>query len=152
MIEFDRVIIYFFGKKAIILLNETEIRPVITVIILFVLGAVAWFGFFAKNKSPRSFKTNAVLPKEVIVKLDKNGFFPKLVTIKTGTAVRWENVSGDKQTVNSDDYPTNQLHRELNFGMFNTGSSVVYVFTKAGTYGYHNQLNHAQTGEIIVTK
>jgi len=133
-------------------MKQRYILPV-AVIILLILGAVLWLGFFTKGKpTDRSFRTNVVLPKEIIVKLDKNGFSPKEVTIKTGTAVRWENVSGDKQTVNSDNYPTNQLHKELNFGIFNNGSSVVYIFKTSGTYGYHNQLNHEQSGEIIVTK
>jgi plastocyanin len=82
-----------------------------------------------------------VLPKEVTITLDKNSFSPAVVTIKVGSAVRWKNVSGDKQTVNSDDYPTNQLHKELNFGVFNSGSTVVYTFTKPATYGYHNQFH-----------
>lgn len=120
--------------------------------ILLILTAVLWIGFSTKGQSSKSLKNNKALPKEVIIQLDKNGFSPKEVTIKTGTAVRWKNVSGDKQTVNSDDYPTNQLHRELNFGIFNNGSSVVYIFTKAGTYGYHNQLHHEQSGKIIVTE
>ena len=130
-------------------MKRRYVLPII-IIVLLVLGIVLWIGFFTKNGSPRSFRTNAVLPKEVIVKLDKNGFSPKEITIKTSTAIRWENVSGAKQTVNSDDYPTNQLHKELNFGVFNNGSSVVYIFTKTGTYGYHNQLNHEQAGKIIV--
>ena len=119
---------------------------------MLVLGTVLWIGSFTKNKPSRSFRTNAVLPKEITIQLDMNGFKPNVVTIRVGTAVRWINESGDKQTVNSDDYPTNQLHKELNFGIFNNGSSVVYLFTKIGTYGYHNQLNHVQSGEIIVTK
>ncbi len=92
------------------------------------------------------------LPKEVTVTLDKNEFSPKKVTINVGSAVRWKNISGKAQTVNSDNYPTNQLHKELNFGVFNSGSSVVYTFTKPGTYGYHNQLHHEQEGKIIVTQ
>ena len=92
------------------------------------------------------------LPKEVTVTLTKDGFSPATVTIKTGSAVRWKNTSGDKQTVNSDNYPTNQMHRELNFGVFNDGATVVYIFKKPGTYGYHNQFHKEQTGKIIATE
>jgi plastocyanin len=124
---------------------------------LLVSGAIIFlvFGFFLlKGSNTTQTKTitkqSAPLPKEVTVTLDKNGFNPKEVKIKVGTAVRWINQSGDKQTVNSDDYPTNQLHKELNFGIFNNGSSVVYIFKISGTYGYHNQLRHEQSGKIIV--
>lgn len=94
----------------------------------------------------------AALPKEETIMLDKNGFSPKSITVKVGTAVRWKNVSGDKQTVNSDNYPTNQLHKELNFGIVSSGSSVVYIFKTPGIYGYHNQFHPEEKGTIVVTK
>lgn len=103
------------------------------------------------NKSVVSrVKQKPVLPKEVGIVLDKNGFIPSQVTITIGTAVRWKNESGARQTVNSDNYPTNQLHKELNFGVIANGSSVVYTFTKHGVYGYHNQFSSHQAGKIIV--
>jgi plastocyanin len=125
--------------------------------LFIVLGLVIITGFFLLNVTHKSqpktiTKQSAPLPKEVTVTLDKNGFKPNVVTVKVGTAVRWTNISGDKQTVNSDNYPTNQLYRELNFGIFNNGSSVVYIFKTPGTYGYHNQLHHEQSGKVIVTK
>jgi len=94
----------------------------------------------------------APLPKEVTITLTKNGFTPSQVTINIGSAVRWKNKSGAQETVNSDNYPTNQLHKELNFGVFSNNSSVVYTFTKPGTYGYHNQLHPSQHGKIIVVQ
>ncbi len=100
----------------------------------------------AKSSTSR----RAPLPKEITVILNKNGFTPNIVTIKVGSAVRWKNASGSQQTVNSDNYPTNQLHKALNFGVFNNSSSVVYTFTKPGTYGYHNQFHHEQEGKVIV--
>lgn len=102
------------------------------------------------NSSSALKKENTMVPKEITVTLDKNGFSPKEVTINKGVAVRWRNKSGKQQTVNSDNYPTNQLHKELNFGVFNNESSVIYIFTKEGTYGYHNQLNPDQKGTIVV--
>jgi plastocyanin len=104
-----------------------------------------------QNTSPKSSTAKrAPLPKEATVTLGKNGFSPAQVTIRVGSAVRWKNESGAQQTVNSDNYPTNQLHKELNFGVFANGSSVVYTFTKPGIYGYHNQFHHEQEGKVIV--
>lgn len=127
-------------------------------LIILLVVAFAGLGIFSwrsqQQKSTNQIKQvkskPRILPKEATVTLDKKGFSPAEVTIKVGSAVRWKNVSGDKQTVNSDDYPTNQLHRELNFGVFNSGSTVVYTFTKPGTYGYHNQFHHEQSGKVIV--
>ncbi len=127
----------------------------LVVVVIFLLGFVAWNTFNNKNQTTQSNQNsgkNKPLPKEILVQLDKNGFSPKEVTIKKGTAIRWKNTSGKPQTVNSDEYPTNQLHKELNFGVFNNGSSHVYVFAKPGTYGYHNQYHKEQKGKIIVTQ
>ncbi len=121
-------------------------------IIIFGGAVFFWKDFKQADQANKQIKHSPALPKEVTITLDKNGFSPKTVTIKVGGAIRWKNMSGDKQTVNSDDYPNNQLHRELNFGVFNNESTVVYTFTKSGTYGYHNQFKPEQKGEIIVTK
>jgi plastocyanin len=124
---------------------------IVAVLLVVLLGGF----FFLKGSKPTStppqpFKHPAALPKEVTVTLDKNGFTPKEVTIAVGSAVRWENTSGDKQTVNSDNFPTNQLHKELNFGVFANNSSVVYIFMHPGTYGYHNQFHPEQNGKVKV--
>ena len=101
-------------------------------------------------RSKQAQESTPVLP--VLIQLDKGGFTPKEVTIKPGTLVRWENISGASQTVNSNDYPTNQLHKELNFGIFNSRSSFMFVFSQTGSYGYHNQFHPDQQGTIIVKR
>lgn len=125
---------------------------------LFVLGIIIILSFGLSllkgsnnSQTKNLIKQSSPLPREITITLDKNGFKPNTVNIKVGTAIRWVNKSGDQQTVNSDDYPTNQLHKELNFGIFNSGSSVVYIFKTPGTYGYHNQLHPEQSGKIIAT-
>lgn len=139
-------------------MNKKHLLPVIIIIVVIILLLAGIFllkGTTHKtqtNNNTNTMKHVAPLPKEVTITLDKNGFSPTTVTIKVGSAVRWINKSGSQQTVNSDNYPTNQLHKELNFGVFNNGSSVTYTFTEQGTYGYHNQLHHEQEGKIIVEK
>ena len=122
------------------------------ILILLIISFLIWKELARKNYLNNTKKRIAALPKEATVILNKSGFTPKVVTIKAGGAVRWLNESGSQQTVNSDNYPTNKLHKELNFGVFNNSSSVVYTFTKPGNYGYHNQFHHDQEGKIIVEK
>lgn len=132
-----------------------EIVIFISILIAFILGLLFWKQLNNPNKTnyaTQKTKSVGVLPKEIQITLDKGSFNPKDTIIKVGTAIRWKNISGEKQTVNSDDYPSNQLHKELNFGVFNDGSSVVYIFTKPGTYGYHNQFHPEQKGVIQVTQ
>jgi plastocyanin len=134
-------------------MNKKYLLSGLLLLIVIIAGTIIWNGSIgnsSKGTTRSSESPRAPLPKEVTVTLDKNGFSPKEVTIKVGSAVRWKNVSGAKQTVNSDNYPTNQLHKELNFGLFNNNATVVYIFKKPGTYGYHNQLHPEQKGKIVV--
>ena len=136
-------------------MNKKYLLVGLLLLIVVIVSAVVWKGSnrnSSKGTTKPSESRRAQLPKEVTVTLDKNGFSPKTVTINAGSAVRWKNVSGAKQTVNSDNYPTNQLHGELNFGFFSNNSSVVYIFKKPGIYGYHNQLQPDQKGKIVVEK
>lgn len=123
-------------------------------IVIILVGIIVWKAPKHANTPPIKTKLNqrAPLPKEVTVTLTTNGFTPSQVTISVGSAIRWKNESGSQQTVNSDNYPINQLHRELNFGVFNNGSSVTHTFTTPGTFRYHNQFHHEQTGKIIVVR
>lgn len=125
---------------------------ILGLLLLLACGFFVWKALKSPQKPHSAARMSTMLPKEVTVTLDTTGFSPKEVTIKSGTAVRWKNATSKQQTVNSDDYPTNQLHKELNFGVFANGSSVVYIFKTLGTYGYHNQFHPEQKGEIIVTK
>lgn len=124
------------------------------IILLAIIFLVA--GFFikqsVKQKDTQTARLKHVnpIPKETTILLGKDGFSPKETQIKTRTALRWKNISGEKQTVNSDNYPTNQLHRELNLGIFNDNSTVIHIFSIPGTYGYHNQFHPEQTGKVIV--
>ena len=143
----------FFNPDILILMNKKYVMGISIAIIVILVGAFVVLKLDKHSQTVSQMSSvhhRAPLPKEITVTLSKTGFSPSIVTIKVGSAVRWVNKSGTQETVNSDNYPTNQLHRELNFGIFNNNSSVVHTFTKAGTYGYHNQLNHTQEGKIIV--
>ena len=136
-------------------MNRKPLISIGIIALVIIFGLLAWKTTKTSHQnSPTesSAAKRAPLPKEVTVILNKNGFSPKEVTINVGSAVRWKNESGSQETVNSDNYPTNQLHKELNFGVFNNGSSVVYTFTKPDTYGYHNQFHHEQEGKVIVVQ
>ncbi len=132
-------------------MNKKYLFVVGILVVIALIGLLSLRGIKHSNQvSSASTTPPKPLPKEVTVTLDKNGFTPNSITIKVGSAVRWINKSGSQETVNSDNYPTNQLHKELNFGLFANNSSVSHTFTKAGSYGYHNQLNPKQRGTITV--
>jgi plastocyanin len=87
---------------------------------------------------------------ETLVTYMKDGFSPSTVTIPVNTSVKFTNTSTISVSVNSDDYPTNQLYPQLNLGIMEKNESKIVRLTKTGIYTYHNQLNPKQTGKIIV--
>lgn len=88
--------------------------------------------------------------EEVMVSLTESGFTPKNLTIETGTKVIFTNNTGRIATVDSDFHPTHRLYPFLNKGNFGTGEKHEVIFEETGTFTYHNHLNSAQTGTIIV--
>lgn len=88
--------------------------------------------------------------EEAKITVTKNGFEPKMLKVKLGTTVVWENKSGKMNNVSSDQHPTHTLFPFLNLGNFEDGSSVSAMLDKVGIYTYHNHLDPLQTGTIIV--
>lgn len=83
-----------------------------------------------------------------------SGFSPKTLTISVGDTVLWTNASDGPLYVAPDDHPSHTKYAGVwdDNGEGNIGSAEDYSFTfdTAGTYAYHNHLNTAQTGTIIV--
>lgn len=88
--------------------------------------------------------------QEATITLTQSGFSPASVTIKSGTRVIWVNKSGASASVNSATHPTHRVYPALNLGRIDEGSSLQLVFSKKGTYRYHNHLNPDQSGTITV--
>ena len=135
----------------------------VMVVVVLVVVLIAGYLLFQTNTSKQSNvaqnakntqntgaaeQTKPVLQETVT--LTTAGFNPQTITVKPGTRVVWLNKSGVTETVNSDNHPTNLLFPFLNLGRFNDGFSITTMFTKSGTYTYHNELNPDQKGTIIV--
>lgn len=87
---------------------------------------------------------------KVTVTVTSSGFDPQVITIKQGALVLWANQSGGIATVNSDDHPSHKLYPQLNLGEFTQDSSVQLLFTKKGTYTYHDHLFPEREGTVVV--
>jgi plastocyanin len=132
---------------------------IFAIIILVVLGIVGYFSLHSirkpnKKEGGETKVTNSpTRAPEKTITLTDEGFTPNDVTIKVGEAVRFVNKSTQEQSsVNSDDHPTHQKHQELNFGIFTKDGTFMYLFTKPGSYGYHNHFLPEQRGTILVIK
>lgn len=103
-----------------------------------------------ENGEPTTAITNPSETKEISIILTKDGFSPKILTVKTGTKVTWLNQSENPATVNSSPHPAHTDYPALNLGSFGAGESLSLTFNKPGTYKYHNHLNSSQFGNITV--
>ena len=93
-----------------------------------------------------------MLKREIKVTYNTQGFSPKTVTIKKGETVVFENKTGKKASVASDEHPTHLLYPE--FDQYKTEQrgkgEFRFTFEKAGTWNYHDHLNANMTGTVVV--
>lgn len=103
-----------------------------------------------ETPAPSATASAAVQQGQNTVTLTSSGFSPATLTIKAGDAVTWVNNNGANATVNSAPHPAHTDYPPLNLGVFADGQSLSLTFNKAGSYKYHNHLNSAQFGTIVV--
>lgn len=88
-----------------------------------------------------------------VVTYTDTGFGPASIIVKQGTMVAFVNESGKGMWVASDVHPTHQL-----LSGFDQKASVgkdgvyEYAFVKVGTWRYHNHINPADAGAVVVTE
>lgn len=95
-------------------------------------------------------KATPTIPVEILITVTPYGFVPSVITISPGTKITWVNKSGTNANVSSDTHPTHKIYPALNLGNFGMNSSVSLIFTQVGRFGYHNDVNPAQHGTIVV--
>ena len=114
------------------------------------------------EKVPEFIVTNTGTPEGIslmdmgtmeFISYTDSGFDPKDVTISLGTMVHFVNESSVGMWVASDDHPA---HTDLpTFDQFKgsgPGEQYVYIFDQVGEWKYHDHLNPAAVGTILVTE
>ena len=98
------------------------------------------------------------------VTLNSSGFSPNTLTIAKGTKVTWMNAGGGKMWVASDAHPNHTQYDNtqrsehcatgyagpIPFDECKDSTSYNFTFNQTGTWKYHNHLNPAETGMIVV--
>jgi plastocyanin len=99
----------------------------------------------------------------VTVTYTDSGFSPKTLTVAPGTKVTFVNNSSHDMWVGSDVHPTHteydgttlmqhcSTHSSFDqCGKASAGGTYSFTFGKAGTFGYHNHVQAADGGSVIV--
>lgn len=89
----------------------------------------------------------------VTVSYSAEGFMPKSITVKQGSAVTWTNKGTAGMWVASALHPTHQLLPGFDqLKSVSGGGTYTYTFTKVGTWKYHNHVAASDTGTVVVTE
>jgi plastocyanin len=101
----------------------------------------------------------------VTVMYTDQGFSPKSVTVKQGESVTWIDERANPMWVASNPHPVHtgydgtslSVHCASDytgstpFDQCAPGTAYSFIFNKTGTWGYHDHLNHAMAGTVVVT-
>lgn len=126
-------------------------------IISLVVVVVLFFGILilvdvvsSNNTKNKSITISKLAPAEVSI--TSSGFVPQTMTVKVGQPIVWTNNDSSPHQINSDPFPTDNAVPGLNSGSgLSKGQTYRYVFSKAGTYTYHDDLNpYKFKGTVIV--
>ena len=139
--------------------NSQKGGAILWVLVILIIAAGGFF-FFRNNTDTEESATQpiteetTIVPTEITVTYDANGFSPNTVTIKKGETVIFQNKTGKSASVASGAHPTHLIYPE--FDQYKTEQrgqdEFRFVFEKVGTWKYHDHLNATMTGTVIVTE
>ncbi len=148
------------------------------IVLIIILGVGGWYVFShpvspaavveTPVMEPLATTTEPVPSGPVTVSYTANGFAPASITITEGQTVKWVNETSGKMWVASAVHPTHTAYdnttKDAHCAASYTGPlpfdecaaedpgvSYSFTFTKAGTWKYHDHMNAAKFGTVIVT-
>ena len=97
--------------------------------------------------------TESVLEKTVTVSLTDSEYSPRSVTINVGDTVKFVNDSNGKMWTASGPHPYHTDYKGFDEKTaVNNGGTYSFQFLRAGHWSYHNHLNPAQNGTVVVNE
>jgi plastocyanin len=133
--------------------KKKNIIIALVVLVIIVGGIVVWMGRnTSTTTNSKSSNASSTTPtgQETTITYSDSGFSPNKVTVHSGDKVTIKNSSSHGVQFDSDPHPIHTNNPELNVGEVDGGEQMSFTVDKKGTFGYHNHLNPAQTGTIIV--
>lgn len=151
---------------------EGKTLGIIALIIIGIAGG--WYLFSATPaKAPTTNETpaantaaNPAPPTGATVAYTSQGFSPKNITVRLGTAVTFVNQSSGSMWVASAAHPSHMVYGGTSLSQHcpdttntafdectavSAGGSYSFTFNKAGDWKYHNHVDASDFGEVVVT-
>ena len=102
------------------------------------------------SSAGRSPAASPVSAEATMVLMTASGFSPAKATATAGSTVTFTNNDTESHQVSSNPHPVHTSFPPLNGPVLQPGESFTVTFSKAGTHQYHDHLNPADTGTIVV--
>jgi len=137
------------NKRNLILIIATVVIAALLIILSY------WAGTNEKKEEAQPTKAS---PEESVkatasVDITAKGFSPATITIKKGTLVTFTNKDKKEHQVASDPHPN---HTKLagfdSVTNLKTSNTYSFLFEKAGTYTYHDELNPLKFKGTVIVK
>lgn len=91
-------------------------------------------------------------PDIVTVLITDDGFSPDIVAVKVGGSVTFVNTGNRDHRIASNPHPVHTDLPGFDSGDLRAGEGYTYTFTKVGEWSFHDHLNPALVGRVIVTE
>lgn len=108
----------------------------------------------ANSTQQQQTTTGGQAAEETIITFSDTGITPAQVTVKSGSLLTFQNNSTKKVSVGSDPHPTHTQNPEITGGEFildlEPGATSSVTMTKVGSWGFHDHLNPAVRGKVVV--
>ena len=146
----------------------------ISIVVLAVIGFGGWMIF--KDKETMDDQVNLpvaelpvatpalVVSNKITIHYTSTGFTPKSTSIKVGDSVTWVNETTHGMWVASANHPSHAVYdgtsltqhcaspTATTFDQCQSSQSYTFVFTKTGSWNYHDHVTSGNFGTVIVTK
>src|SRR3990167_5678875 len=127
-------------------------RILIAITVVFVLLITAYAITASMSKNKTTTPTNTKI-ETAAVSITSSGFEPATIQIKPDTQVTWTNTDTADHQVAADPYPKNDSIPGFHSGVIiQKGDTISFIFTKAGTYSYHDEKKPMDLKGTVVVK
>ena len=130
--------------------SKNLVYLLLAIFIVLVLGVV-WIVTSNKPKTTNIISSLTKI-KPAVVSITSTGFMPTTISVKVNQAVEWTNNSSANHIIATDPYPTDNGVTGFKSGLINLSDTYSFVFPKAGTYTYHDDLNPYKFKGVVVVK
>ncbi len=127
-------------------------RRLVVVFIFLVVVSVGVTWFLQGEKPSVDTTTGTAPAKSAQINITANGFEPNYLEVAPGTIVTWVNQDSQNHQVAADPYPINNSFNLGTGSLLTKSATQEFLFSEAGSFTYHDELNPTNINGKVVVK